>query len=165
MNAYINYTEKNAQGSWWNQTLHFIWRSTTSNLWFRCSGLINAQAMGVNNLNNILKDMCEAGGIAPKTNQTKSDDTDNRSQKPPVNKQLQQPTRATGGKHFKHGCRARHGVDESWSFRCFAGCVSLSGQCTPFQQWSACSKLIDFASVWEPVANDVLRQSNYRTDY
>ena len=69
--------------------------------------------MGVNNLSNILKDMCEAGGIAPKTNQAKSDDTDNRSQKPPVNKHLQQPTRATGGKHFKHCCQARHGVDES----------------------------------------------------
>ena len=67
--------------------------------------------MGVNNLNNILKDMCEAGGIPPKTNHAKSDDTDNRSQKPL--KQLQQPTRATGGKHFKHGCQARHGVDES----------------------------------------------------
>ena len=30
--------------------------------WFK------AQAMGVNKLNSILKDMCEAGGIPPKTN-------------------------------------------------------------------------------------------------
>ena len=32
-------TEKNAQGSCWHQTLHFIWRSTTSNPLFRGSGL------------------------------------------------------------------------------------------------------------------------------
>ena len=32
-------TEKNAQGSCWHQTLHFIWRSATSNPLFRGSGL------------------------------------------------------------------------------------------------------------------------------
>ena len=33
----INYTEVNALRPWWNQTLHFIWRSTTSSLPFRGS--------------------------------------------------------------------------------------------------------------------------------
>ena len=94
VNAYINYTDGTRRSI----------LSDGKPLQIFCSG-------AVVNLNNILKDMCEAGRIAPKTNQAKSDD--NRSQKPPVNKQLQQPTRATGGKHFKHGCQARHGVDES----------------------------------------------------
>lgn len=89
--------------------------------WFK------AQPIGVNKLNSILKDMCEAGGIPRKTNHAgrktlvqklqdndvppKSDSTDYWPQKPPVNKQLQQPTRATNGKHFKPSLK--HGVDES----------------------------------------------------
>lgn len=67
--------------------------------WFK------AQPIGVNKLNSILKDMCEAGGIPRKTNHAgrktlvqklqdndvppKSDSTDYWPQKPPVNKQLQ----------------------------------------------------------------------------
>ena len=68
----INYTEISVLGPWWNQTLHFIWRSTTSNLLFRGSRTtvpwFKAQAMGVNKLKSILKDICDAGGIPPKTN-------------------------------------------------------------------------------------------------
>ena len=107
--------------------------------------------MGVNKLSCILKDLCEPGGIflpiqtipgekhrAKVTGQwrsTKSDNTDNRSQKPPVDKQLRQPTRATDGKHFKY-C-VKHGVDDSWSFTGFASCVSLSGRRTSFSALSA----------------------------
>ena len=39
-----------------------IQRQQNNCTWFK------AQAMGVNKLNSILKDMCEAGGIPPKTN-------------------------------------------------------------------------------------------------
>ena len=83
--------------------------------------------MGVNKLNSILKDMCDAGGIPPKTNHAwrktlvqKLQDNDvppnqiiqiTGHKKPPVNKQLQQPKRATDGKHFKHS--VKHGVNES----------------------------------------------------
>ena len=50
--------------------------------------------------------------------------------------------RATDWKHFKHP--VKHGIDESWSFRGFARCLSLSGWRTTFSTLSACSKLIDF---------------------
>ena len=83
--------------------------------WFK------AQAMGVNKLNSILKDMREAGEIPQK--QTTPGEKHScksyrimtfrrhRSQKSPVNKQLQQPTRVTDGKHFKHS--VKQGVDKS----------------------------------------------------
>lgn len=77
--------------------------------WFK------AQPMGVNKLNSILKDMSGAGEIFCKTNHTgrnpaKSGSRDNRPQKSPVNKQLQQPTRTTNEKHFKHSLK--QGVHE-----------------------------------------------------
>ena len=68
----INYTEVNALGPWWNQTLHFIWQSTTSNLPFRGSRTtvlgLKHKLWELNKLNSILKGLCDAGGIPPKTN-------------------------------------------------------------------------------------------------
>ena len=79
--------------------------------WFK------VQPMRVNKLNSILRDMCEVGGIPRKTNHAgrktlvqKLQDND-VPQKPPVDKQLQRPTRATNGKHFKHPFK--HGINKS----------------------------------------------------
>ncbi|CAH3121574.1 unnamed protein product [Porites lobata] len=81
--------------------------------------------MGVNKLNSILKDMCEAVGIPPKTNHAGRKTLVQKENGAPDNgvppnqiiqitghKNLQSINnyRATDGKHFKHS--VKHGVDE-----------------------------------------------------
>ena len=86
-----------------------------------------AQPMRVNKLNSILKDVCEVGEIPRKTNHAGRKPLSQKLQendvppnqiiqitgpkKPPVDKQLQRPTRTTNGEHFKH--LLEHGVSES----------------------------------------------------
>ena len=95
----INYTEKTPK-------VHYLtlnhFKSSLQEQWFK------AQAVGVNSLKSILKDMYEAGGGGGFTQETNF----------PWRKMLKQklqdnnaPTRATDGKHFKY--YVKHSVDKS----------------------------------------------------